>query len=468
MAGLLAPYIPDSGEWFKSAAQGYALGDTMRNRDLSVQAGGQAAEGDLAGAKSTLYAGGNFEGGNQVNQLMRQASDDALKKTEKFHATLGNLAMTADTPDKWGAAIKAAQGAGLDVSKYTDFSARDMVLAQSGKTLEAIGLETDRRKAMQPTYQHTEAGAFDPRTGTLKPYPEGVTTKRTELERRAIAGGLTPGTPEYQDYVLSGPERAAGSEKVPSGYRTASNGNLEFIPGGPHDPASAKPRQFGVADITKLSEEGTKFGSLTGALDTFKPEFSGYMSDAAGQVALAAGRKGFSGKTTQDAASWWQGYDRTRNVVRHELFGSALTPNEQKAFEAADITPGMDPDIVKTNLKTQTGIIKNGLKRKANALIEAGYDPAPIASAYGLDLKDIGVTATGRVKAPANPALAPGVEAKDASQLPAAPGAPTSSGYSGNVDPRALEMLRGNPTPQTMQQFDEIFGQGAAAKALGR
>jgi len=29
-------------------------------------------------------------------------------------------------------------------------------------------------------------------------------------------------------------------------------------------------------------------------------------------------------------------------------------------------------------------------------------------------------------------------------------------------------MLKDNPSPQTMQQFDEIFGQGAAAKALGR
>src|SRR6185503_152677 len=145
MAGLLAPYIPDSGEWFKSAAQGYALGDTMRNRDLRVDAGGQAAEGDLKGAKSTLYEGGDFEGANQVHQLMRQASDDALKKTERFHTTLGNLALAADTPEKWTAAVAAAKNAGLDVSKYGDFSARDMVLAQSGKTLEAIGLESDRR-----------------------------------------------------------------------------------------------------------------------------------------------------------------------------------------------------------------------------------------------------------------------------------------------------------------------------------
>lgn len=51
---------------------------------------------------------------------------------------------------------------------------------------------------------------------------------------------------------------------------------------------------------------------------------------------------------------------------------------------------------------------------------------------------------------------------------PPPPGAPGAGAPAAAVDPRALQMLKSNPTPQTMQQFDEVFGQGAAAKALGR
>lgn len=57
---------------------------------------------------------------------------------------------------------------------------------------------------------------------------------------------------------------------------------------------------------------------------------------------------------------------------------------------------------------------------------------------------------------------------KNESRIAPTPGAPTSKGYSAAVPPEALKMLRDNPTSQAMQQFDEIFGQGAAAKALGR
>lgn len=230
MAGLLAPYIPDSSEWFKSAQQGYALGETMRNRNLRVDAGGQAAEGDLRGAKATLYKGGDFEGGNQIHQLMRQASDDALKKTEKFHQTLGNLALAADTPEKWAAAVGAAGKAGIDVSKYGDFNARQMVLAQSGKTIEAIGLENDRRKAAAAANKPVEMAPgntlVDPITqkpiftAPMKPEP------RPELARRAEEAGLVPGSPEYQKYVLAGPPKTA-TEKWNEGQSKAANfGNM--------------------------------------------------------------------------------------------------------------------------------------------------------------------------------------------------------------------------------------------------
>ncbi|HTD74555.1 MAG TPA: hypothetical protein VK652_13585 [Steroidobacteraceae bacterium] len=410
MAGLLAPYIPDSGEWFKSAAQGYALGDTMRNRDLSVQAGGQAAEGDLAGAKSTLYAGGNFEGGNQVNQMMRQASDDALKKTEKFHATLGNLAMTADTPEKWGAAIKAAQGAGLDVSKYTDFSARDMVLAQSGKTLEAIGLENDRRKA------------------------EVAARKLLEVEP-----GKTLVDPVTQKPVFTAPPAdRAQYEFTKYGVGNKFSGEVKPYAGGNADPEltleQSKHEQALRKEYTALSGDMRTINDSVGKLRKAKT-----LDTGAGDIAMVYAYMKMLDPTSvvregEYATAEQTGGvpERVVNAYNKVIAGTRLTPSMREQF----VTAGEALAGEKTE---RFGKLKGQYENIAR---KAGADPSRIMLDEGM--------------------------VKDTGQLPADPNARNSPSYSAAVPPEALKMLKGNPTPQTMQQFDEIFGQGAAAKALGR
>lgn len=187
---------------------------------------------------------------------------------------------------------------------------------------------------------------------------------------------------------------------LPSGWARTESG-LAPIPGGPADPAylqsaagaRAQPRQFSVGDVTKLSEEGGKYSNLSGFADTFKDAYAGYKLPGAGEAAMYAGRmlpEGVVGKDVADAAQWWQGYDRFKNVVRNDLFGAALTKNEQAAFEKADINPQMDPKAIRSNLETQQNIALSGMKRKANALIQSGYDPKAIAQAYGLDPGELG------------------------------------------------------------------------------
>ena len=165
-----------------------------------------------------------------------------------------------------------------------------------------------------------------------------------------------------------------------------------------NDRSYEKPRQFSVGDVTKLTEEGGKFGNLNTFATTFEPRFAGYKSQTLGNLAMTAGRyaPSITPKDTADAAKFWQGYDRYKNTVRNDLFGSALTRPELEAFEKADINPGMDPEVIKTNLAAQQKLVSDGLKKKANALISAGYDPAVISQAYGVDLKELGVTAQPR------------------------------------------------------------------------
>lgn len=186
---------------------------------------------------------------------------------------------------------------------------------------------------------------------------------------QAAQQGLQYGTPEFQRFVLTG---SLSNEKA---------------------------RQFSVGDITKLTEEGNKFASVTGFGDKFKDEYSGYKTQGVGDAATYLGRNmpWMPGAASAESASFWQEYDKYKNVVRNDLFGSALTSTEKAAFEKADINPGMDPKIIRQNLAVQKAAVTSALKKKASALIQAGFDPAPIAAAYGVDLSDLGIS-TQRIK----------------------------------------------------------------------
>jgi hypothetical protein len=245
---------------------------------------------------------------------------------------------------------------------------------------------------------------------------------------------------------------AAGG-KTPPGFRLKPDGTQEFVPGGMADPtyiqsvtdAKDKGKPMSITDITKLSEEGGKFSSLKGFEEKFQDKYAGYKIPAIGSAAMAAGRylpESVAGKDTAEAAGFWQGYDRYKNVVRNDLFGSALTATEQAAFEKADVSPAMDPAQIKKNLAAQKVIVENGLKRKANAMIEAGYKPEAIAAAYGIKLGDIGVSS----------------KKSGAAQAGAAKPA-------GSVPQGAIDALKANPGRRA--EFDQHYGPGTAALVLG-
>ncbi len=147
-------------------------------------------------------------------------------------------------------------------------------------------------------------------------------------------------------------------------------------------------RQLNPGDVTKLTDEGNKFSAIKDYANSFQDSYGGYNLGGVvdyGEFAGKMARQGAGTENSKAAAEWWQGYNRNKNVVRKELYGTALTPQEQIQFEKADITPGMDPEIIKHNLAIQKTIIERGIKKKTAALSAAGFNPDVINQAYGID-----------------------------------------------------------------------------------
>jgi hypothetical protein len=142
--------------------------------------------------------------------------------------------------------------------------------------------------------------------------------------------------------------------------------------------------------LEALTKDGTEFRSVTRLNDTFDDR---YVVPGVTAAFVGAGRaRNWYGRVSpraapevQAAARWWQDYQQNVELpVRNKMFGSALTSQEQKAWEAANITPEMSPTVIRSNLAQRQQILQNAVVRRTQALVANGHDPRTIASAYGI------------------------------------------------------------------------------------
>lgn len=354
----MAGYLPDMQNLdIRPVLQAYESGVESARKDqegfLNKRVGETAANSGLEAASKVAFQGGNLNAGLKLSEM-------SLDRQSKALDWLARGAQAADTPEKWQQFIAVqAKNFGPDsVKGFEGFSSRESAIKLSMTALQQAQLKLQQEAAAREA------------------------------------------------------KKAAG-EGIPPGFEPNPAGGVRPIAGGPADPkymadaneAKRQPNKMTISDITKLSEEAGKFGTLNSVADSFKPEFAGevFFGNARNWV----GRnlpESMVDPNVRAGAAWWQQYDRYKNTVRHELFGSALTSTEQRAWEAADITPNMQPDQVKKNLEIQKNISANGMKRKAGAMVQAGYDPQAISAAYGVKLEDIGVKNEKSPKKAAEPA----------------------------------------------------------------
>jgi hypothetical protein len=156
--------------------------------------------------------------------------------------------------------------------------------------------------------------------------------------------------------------------------------------------ATRRPRSVGELPpkvVSDMGERGTAIQDQDRYATTFKDSYGGKgVFGFGGELANSIARKDL-GVGDKEAAGWWQDYDRHKNVVRNQLFGSALTAPEKQAFEAADITPGMDPAMIRNNLRVQNEAARRAAKKLADYYVKTGRPTEQIEAAMGVPLSSL-------------------------------------------------------------------------------
>lgn len=320
-------------------------GIEAQKRQTLSEIGAQMAGGNLSEAANTAYRGGNIDAGLKIQGMQNERQQAAI-------GILGKMALAADTPEKWTEYLGLIQKRfpGVDVRPFADFSKRDAVLAEFAEP------------GMTP-YQQAQIG---------------IAQQRLDLDR----------TKETD---------------APSGYVRNPEGKLTYEQGGPADPAVIKaqseargagtrPRILPQATVSAISSAGEGVVNMDRLVGGFQDNYGGYGAAWVGNARNWVARSFGADQSATDAANWWQDYQRHKNVVRNQLFGSALTATEKSEFERADINPGMRPEVIKKNLELQQAAAKRAAKKIAGAYIKQGIPEDVIEATIGVPLGDLGIS----------------------------------------------------------------------------
>lgn len=141
--------------------------------------------------------------------------------------------------------------------------------------------------------------------------------------------------------------------------------------------------------IDDLSKASAQYENVSRLVNTFKGEYGG--QPILGETRNLAGRT-FGDDSGQ--AQWWQDYQDQKNLIRNQLFGSALTVTERNEFDKAQISPGMSPKEIEKNLARQQSAAERALQKLSNVYRKGGYNAEQLDELTGsLTAKPIAPTA---------------------------------------------------------------------------
>ena len=342
-------------------------------------------------------------------------------------------------------------------------------------------------ETLMPLAATMDVNEFDTFYDILGIGGDEATTAFQTLDQRARAGGLTPGTPEYQRFMLEGAPQVGlsltvgpdGSIQVSQGPGVTGTGTgtgvsqigglgqgealvegeegLEIvpIPGGAADQARQQALQQELGRQAQRERAGsTVIQDLQRALDLI-PEL--------GVIARGEGVLGGVTRQTQarvpgtvanritqftESALSNVGLDTLQQMRENSPTGGALGQvpiQQQTRLEQVlgSLKIDQPPDVLDANIKRvmniYTDIIYGSAQERAAAVEEGRMTPEESARISGFYF-DLPFDERGRSISRPGQAVVP--------------------------SPEAIQLLRNDPSIERQQQFDEIFGPGSAARIM--
>lgn len=178
---------------------------------------------------------------------------------------------------------------------------------------------------------------------------------------------------------------AAERGALPTGYRWKADGSgAEPIPGLP----------IGVKSLSEsaavsLEDQINVYASLKQAALGFEDDFGG--NTLTGEVENWAQAVSPWPVGTPGQRDWWSAFREADNVIRNQLFGSALTESEKQAYAQTTISPRMRPDEIRKNIVRRAEIIRGATERRIDRYRAAGFNESEIEALAGEYSSDFGL-----------------------------------------------------------------------------
>lgn len=136
--------------------QGVQFGQQQQDRTAQMQAGQQAAGGNLQGAQSTLYGAGDFQGAQQIQQQIQQSNAQQKAQLAQQVQAVGSFSYAAkkvpagEQRQQW--IMQNAQQYGLDPQaavQHSDDQALDAAITQAVGVDQMLKLDAQQEKTQQ-------------------------------------------------------------------------------------------------------------------------------------------------------------------------------------------------------------------------------------------------------------------------------------------------------------------------------
>lgn len=325
--------------------------------------------------------GENATGGNQIDRMLaitpfsesgnREFNADGTRVTSPKGAR-GVMQVMPHTAGNPGYGIAPSNGSPEDDARL----GRQYL----GKMLEIYGNPAQAWAAYNVGPGAVDKAIRDGGSHWLQKLPsetrQYVAKNMAALNRGGQAGPrvIAQGAPRQQYQLLSQAQKSQMGLDPNIQYQQAPNGQITALGG----QQGRQVKQIPDAVANKLQPSIDARDTLAASLSSFKPDYGGHwaLGDRANDI------QAITGIGAPGMRDWWARIYSMDNIVRNQLFGSALTATEQAAWERTTVKPSMRPEAIRSNLTQRQKILTAVLNRRENFLKKNGYDPDAVDALF--------------------------------------------------------------------------------------